>query len=277
MAFKPLTYNTPPEQEAHILAEDDAAIYEGLMGKDCVFSIGEQLKASTISNNKVRLSDGVVSVGGHIGRILKGDYEDMTIANGISGKKRNDIIAARFIASGNGGADSYKLVVVQGTPGTEAVDPVLVKGDLYGGDKQRDYPLYRVQIDGISIVKVEQMFEVVLSNKEIVEKIDEKSSNQTLLWSGSAGNGQGIRLSETIENYNLVTMVYKRSDGPYYNATFLVSTLLKTNERTFAQKVLGASVEGKILDASTYMEETDKAYMHLWMNMALTLIEVYGH
>ena len=179
MAFKALTVNTPPAQAAHILAEDDAAIYGGLLGQDCVLPLGQKLKATVISNNKVRIADGVVSVGGHIGRVISGDYEDMTIANGVSGKKRNDIIAARFIAGASGGADTYKLVVIQGTAGTTASDPVTVKGDLYSGDKQRDYPLWRVKIEGLSIVKVEQMYKVGVSDTELLERMTEMNRSLT--------------------------------------------------------------------------------------------------
>ena len=179
MAFKPLTVNTPPAQAAHILAEDDAAIYGGLLGQDCVLPLGKKLKATVISNNKVRIADGVVSVGGHIGRVISGDYEDMTITNGVSGKKRNDIIAARFIAGASGGSDAYKLVVIQGTAGTTASDPVTVKGDLYSGDKQRDYPLWRVKIEGLSIVKVEQMYKVGVSDAELLERMTEMNRSLT--------------------------------------------------------------------------------------------------
>lgn len=167
MGFKPLTINTSPESEAHILAEDDAALYAGMLAQDSVLNLGNKLKATVISNNKVRISDGIVLVGGHAGRIIKGDYEDMTINNGVSGQKRNDIIAARFIAGASGGADSYKLVVIQGTSATTAKDPTYVKGDLYNGDKQRDYPLWRVKIENLSIVKVEQMFTVGKSTDEV--------------------------------------------------------------------------------------------------------------
>lgn len=179
MAFKPLTVNTPPAQAAHILAEDDAAIYGGLLGQDCVLPLGQKLKATVISNNKVRIADGVVSVGGHIGRVISGDYEDMTITNGVSGKKRNDIIAARFIAGASGGTDTYKLVVIQGTAGATASDPVTVKGDLYSGDKQRDYPLWRVKIEGLSIVKVEQMYKVGVSDAELLERMTEMNRSLT--------------------------------------------------------------------------------------------------
>ena len=169
MAFKAITVNTPAADPAHILAEDDAALYESIIGGDCVLPIGQKMAATVQSNNKVRIADGVVVVGGHVGRIITGDYEDMTIANGQSGKKRNDIIAARFLAGSNGGSDSYSLVVIQGTAGTSATDPVVVKGNLYAGDKQRDYPLWRVCIDGLSITKVEQMYEVGVTSKDLSE------------------------------------------------------------------------------------------------------------
>lgn len=171
MGFKPLTINTPPESAAHILAEDDAALYAGMLAQDSVLNLGSKLKATVISNNKVRIADGVVLVGGHAGRIVKGDYEDMTINNGVSGQKRNDIIAARFIAGASGGADSYKLVVIQGTSGTTAKDPAYTKGDLYNGDKQRDYPLWRVKIENLSIVNVEQMFTVGKSTEEVMAEM----------------------------------------------------------------------------------------------------------
>ncbi len=171
MGLKPLTINTPAESAAHILAEDDAALYAGMLAQDSVLNLGSKLKATVISNNKVRIADGVVLVGGHAARIVKGDYEDMTINNGVSGQKRNDIIAARFIAGASGGADSYKLVVIRGIAGTIAKDPTYAKGDLYNGDKQRDYPLWRVKIENLSIVKVEQMFTVGKSTEEVMAEM----------------------------------------------------------------------------------------------------------
>lgn len=50
-----------------------------MFGGDGVLNIGNCLKSTVISNNKVRISDGVLSVGGHIGRLSHADYQDMTI------------------------------------------------------------------------------------------------------------------------------------------------------------------------------------------------------
>ena len=185
MAFKPLTVNTPIGKKAHILAEDDAALYDGIFGEDCVLKLGKQFASKTISNNVIRVMDGVVVVGGHVGRIIKGDYEDMMIDNGIADQKRNDLIVARFQSGGTGGADIYSLVVVKGTPGSTAKDPAIVQEDLYVGGKRRDYPLYRVRIENLSVVGVDKLFKVNRNFKVLVEELDKTrekidSVNQTL-------------------------------------------------------------------------------------------------
>ena len=160
MGFKALTVNTAAEAAGHIYAEDDAAIFQSMFGGDGVLNIGNCLKSTVISNNKVRISDGVLSVGGHIGRLSHADYQDMTIENGATGYNRNDIIYARFLTSGN--VDSFILAVKKGTATTGiATDPSLVQGNLYEGAVERDYPLYRVKLSGLSISSVDQLFTVI--------------------------------------------------------------------------------------------------------------------
>lgn len=158
--LKGLTLNTPPEETAHIYAEDDAAIFQAIAGADGVFAIGQQCKATTLSNNKVRIADGVLIVGGHFARIPFGEYEDCEIANGETGKKRNDIIVAVFETTGTGGIDKMHCTVKKGVAGATAVDPELTQDDIYNNGKIREMPLYRVKIEGLSIVAVEPMFDL---------------------------------------------------------------------------------------------------------------------
>lgn len=160
MGFKGLTLNTPPEETAHIYAEDDAAIFQSIVGGDGVFTLGQQCKATTLSNNKVRIADGVLIVGGHFARIPYGEYEDCEIANGETGKKRNDFIVAVFETTGTGGIDEMHCTVKKGVAGATAVDPELKQDDIYNNGKIRELPLYRVKIEGLSIVAVEQMFKL---------------------------------------------------------------------------------------------------------------------
>ena len=181
MGFKALTVNTAAEAAGHIYAEDDAAIFQSMFGGDGVLNIGNCLKSTVISNNKVRISDGVLSVGGHIGRLSHADYQDMTIENGATGYNRNDIIYARFLTSGN--VDSFILAVKKGTATTGiATDPSLVQGNLYEGAVERDYPLYRVKLSGLSISSVDQLFTVIPTIPDLKAQIekDKAEINQNL-------------------------------------------------------------------------------------------------
>lgn len=167
----PITVNTPPGEEAHIRAEDDASIYQSLFGGDGVSTVGQACKATVLSNNKVRIADGVICVGGHFARIPYGDYIDCEIENGQSGKNRNDIIVARFETTGTGGIDTYTCEVKKGTAGTVAADPEITQDDLYKAGKVRELPLYRVKIEGLSIVEVEQLFTLRKTNEELEKEL----------------------------------------------------------------------------------------------------------
>ena len=169
--LKPITVNTPTEDEAHIYAEDDAAIYQSLFGEDGVSSVGQACKATVLSNNKVRVADGVICVGGHFARIPYGDYIDCEIENGQSGQNRNDIIVARFETTGTGGIDTYTCEVKKGTAGSTATDPEIVQEDLYKAGKVRELPLYRVKIEGLSITAVEQLFTLRKTNEELEKEL----------------------------------------------------------------------------------------------------------
>ena len=183
--MKGITVNTAPEAEPHIYAEDDAAVYQAIFGGDGVSTIGQACKATILSNNKVRVADGVICVGGHMARIPYGEYEDCEIMNGQSEKNRNDIIVAKFETTGTGGIDTMTCEVIQGTAGETATDPELAQDDIYTGGKTR----YRVKIEGLSIVAVEQMFKLKPTAEELkllVESVDKKLTNKTPIYGTTA-------------------------------------------------------------------------------------------
>lgn len=177
--LKGITVNTAPEAEPHIYAEDDAAIFQAMFGEDGVSSIGQACKATVLSNNKVRIADGVLCVGGHFARIPYGEYVDCEIANGQSGKNRNDIIVAKFVTTGSGGIDTMTCEVKQGTASTTATDPTLTQNDIYKGGKIRELPLYRVKLEGLNITAVEQLFTVNPTNKDLSNKLTELNGKIT--------------------------------------------------------------------------------------------------
>lgn len=181
----PITVNTPPGEEAHIRAEDDASIYQSIFGEDGVSTVGQACKATVLSNNKVRIADGIICVGGHFARIPYGDYIDCEIDSGQSEKKRNDIIVARFESTGIGGIDTYTCEVKKGTAGSTATDPEIVQEDLYKAGKVRELPLYRVKIEGLSITAVEQLFTLRKTNEELEKELESLNSKIPRIKTGS--------------------------------------------------------------------------------------------
>lgn len=227
MGFKALTVNTAAEAAGHIYAEDDAAIFQSMFGGDGVLNIGNCLKSTVISNNKVRISDGVLSVGGHIGRLSHADYQDMTIENGATGYNRNDIIYARFLTSGN--VDSFILAVKKGTATTGiATDPSLVQGNLYEGAVERDYPLYRVKLSGLSISSVDQLFTVIPTIPDLKAQMekDKAEINQSLTWKQVKTEGKyfdfsninykEIHIIAYYNNYRVSCSFTQDDNGNYY-------------------------------------------------------------
>lgn len=180
----PITVSTPPGEEAHIRAEDDASIYQSLFGGDGVSTVGQACKATVLSNNKVRIADGIICVGGHFARIPYGDYIDCEIDSGQSSKNRNDIIVARLETTGTGGIDTYTCEVKKGTAGSTATDPEIVQEDLYKAGKVRELPLYRVKIEGLSITAVEQLFTLRKTNEELEKELESLNSKIPHFYNG---------------------------------------------------------------------------------------------
>lgn len=208
MGLRGITLNTPPEEEAHIIAEDDAAIYQSIFGEDGVFTIGDRMKATVINNNQVRVSNGVICVGGHIARTVYGDYSDMTIENGEISKNRNDIITAVFSTTGEKGIDKFKIEVKKGTPGVVAEDPELTKENLYEGGKLRELPLWRVKLEGINIIGVEQMFKIIHKIPDLEEMIESLNGKITPLTDSV--------LRQPAQNYTAGQKYYFDADGWVY-------------------------------------------------------------
>ena len=180
MAFNPITVNKGPSAEPHIYAEDDASIFQCMFGEDGILDIGSKLELSIQSNNLVRMSDGVLCIGGHIGRVKYADYADLTIDNGETGYNRNDLIIGSFSNTGEHTIDTFEPQVIKGTPATgDAVDPTLTEGSLYEGDHLRQRAIARVKLEGLNIVGIDMLLPVIPSIPSLKALLDELNGKMT--------------------------------------------------------------------------------------------------
>ena len=143
--------------------------------------------------------DGDLLIQGHQARIKENDYNEVTIDNGTPGQKRNDLIVARYLKNTETGIESITLEVVKGTPGAAAIDPEIIQEDLKVGGTQRDYPLYRVALDGISLTNLTTLFNVVPT---IASHLAEYATlgESVLLWDGYANSGD-VFVAENFLNF----------------------------------------------------------------------------
>ena len=148
---------------AHITSDDDRAMNASLFGTGkYVLEYGSQFDATVLTNNQIRIHDGMcINQGTQMGIELN-DYEDVVIENGVSGSNRNDLIVMRYERNSDTSIENASLVVIKGTDGATATDPSYTSGNILdGGELIDDMPLFRVRIESLTITAVEPLFEVI--------------------------------------------------------------------------------------------------------------------
>lgn len=140
---------------AQIIGEHNISMYGS---GDYVLSVGECLGYDLVSNNEIRIKDGLFITQGRRGYIEKGTSDTCIIENGAHNVNRNDLIIIEYEKNEATLVESHTTKVIKGTPAEVAADPELVTGDIQNGAVLHQMPLYRVKIEGLNIVAVEQMF-----------------------------------------------------------------------------------------------------------------------
>lgn len=145
--------------EKHITPADDAGLIKGIFGSgDYVLPTGNQFKATMQSSTEIKIADGDLIMQGRHARIDAGE-ETLTIENGSQGMQRNDLIVARYTKEVSTSIEAISLVVIKGTAASgTASDPAYNNGDISDGET-KDFPLYRVRLNGISIEAIETLYE----------------------------------------------------------------------------------------------------------------------
>lgn len=157
----------------HVTAEQDRDVNEGIFDTGSfVLKTGSQLAAELVSNNEIKIRDGVLVIQGCTAAIKKNTYDPVTIANGSQGMKRIDLIVARYNKNEETKIEEVTLKVIQGTPNAStAAVPTYKTGDIQSGDLVADMPLYKVTLDGLNVTSVDKMFTVIPTLPELSSKL----------------------------------------------------------------------------------------------------------
>ena len=159
--------------EPHITAQQDRDVNIGIFGASAKIlkGVGSELAATVISANEVEIADGTLVAEGCTAEIQYGTTESMAIENGKQGMKRIDLIVARYSKNSGTAVESMELVVIKGTSAkSNPAVPTYNTGLIADGDSPVDFPIYQVNIDGISITSVDALVDVV-SVPSMVEEV----------------------------------------------------------------------------------------------------------
>ena len=130
-----------------------------------ILDVGSQMAATVISSNQIDIADGLLVAEGCTAEVTRGTTESMTIENGSQGMLRTDLIVARYTRAAGTAAEAMELAVIKGTPAaSNPATPAYNTGLIADGDSPVDFPLYKVNINGISITSVERLADVVSIN-----------------------------------------------------------------------------------------------------------------
>ena len=130
-----------------------------------ILDVGSQMAATVVSANQVDIADGLLVAEGCTAEVARGTTESLAIDNGSQGMLRTDLIVARYTKVASTAVEAMALAVIKGTPAaSNPATPAYNEGLIADGDSPVDFPLYKVNVNGISITSVERLVDVVSIN-----------------------------------------------------------------------------------------------------------------
>lgn len=167
---------------------------------DYVLEGGRESEAQILTNNSIRIFDGVYCIQGRRDVIPANGYTDVTIANGSQSMNRNDIIVRRYKRDESSEIETTEYAVIKGTPSSgTAVDPEVTIGDIRSGATLHEMTLYRVKLTGLNITAVEPMFNILKNMASLQKELAELNSKLNIL-NKANGNGSALRVFDATEN-----------------------------------------------------------------------------
>lgn len=184
---------------------------------DYVLASGGSFSARDIGGLTVRISGGEGVMMGNLFSLNAGTAEDIVLADGTYGLFRNDLIVVRCTKD-DMGALSYSLDSVTGTQTSgKPVDPEYAQDDINADGILREFPLYRVRINGLEITELVPLFDEEktfdLYIKEYVNASHFSPDNVTL--PVSSWEGEAPPYAQTVAVEGIL-----HTDNPHYGVVY---------------------------------------------------------
>ena len=164
----------------HVSAQQDRDINSAIFTTGTyILNIGSKMAATIVSANEVEIADGLVIAQGCAAEIARGTSESMSIDNGDQGMLRKDLIVLRYTKEASTGVEDMELAVIKGTPAaSNPAVPSYTSGSITDGDTLVEFPIYTVNLSGITIQNVTRNVSILeVPSKSYVDGINTALTN----------------------------------------------------------------------------------------------------
>jgi len=158
----------------HVTAQQDRDINSAIFTNGVyILNIGSKMAATIVSANEITIADGLVIAQGCAAEVERGTSESLTIDNGDQGMLRKDLIVLRYTKDASTGVEDMELDVIKGTPSTSSpATPAYTSGSIADGDTLAEFPLYTVNLNGITIESVTRNVDYIeVATKSALESL----------------------------------------------------------------------------------------------------------
>ena len=187
--------------EPHVSSQQERNAYIAIFGGAVAIlkDIDSELAPTVVSANLIEIADGMLVAEGCTACIERGTSDSLAIENGSQGMQRIDLIVARYTRNAGTAVEDMQLAVIKGTPAaSNPAVPSYNTGLIADGDSPVDFPLYRVNINGISITSVECLVEVT-SVSTLIANIQNKIGSVAMGTTATTLTGAIKELGDKIE------------------------------------------------------------------------------
>lgn len=253
--------------EPHVTAQQDRYINQSFLGTgNCVLPIGNQLACTIVDATHVSIADGGVSIQGCVGIMDAGETETLVIHSGQTGYNRTDYVVARYDKWSNG-TETVCLMVKEGTPsaGTPSA-PDYVTGSIEEGDDTVDAPLWKINVEGLTIASVERIAPVsqtAASLKSTMDAVTSLASGKTPFFAVVSGSD----LVTALGSVSTGGVFVFRGSGTFSQDVLRLSTQVNAfgiaYKNSSTQCVMLSACGGKLYYATYKIDGTGSAYCPL--------------
>lgn len=172
MGVKAIIVNTP-ENTIQSDAQDWASIFNSIMGDlSGTFNYGRKLEVKKITDNIVRILDGVYSLQGHLIQVEKDTFEELIVESGTLGMNRIDAVVVEYEKSVDEKLnDKFSFKIIKGVAvaqgGGSPTLPNLIKQDLLAGGTRRQELLCSVLINDDKISSISMRSEILTTFEDV--------------------------------------------------------------------------------------------------------------